>query len=674
MKTATGTKSNIATSAPPHVLGNLQIRVLAILLLACMAAHVSWMSPALLGFLVLVIGLRVLWQSRIARPISQWVRSPLFVVTLAMVYITTGSPLGRDGGVALLISLAALKLVESHSIRDGRMLIAALFFVAMTQFLFSQGLLVTIWIGAIAVAAFAGLTLLRKYPEPDLAVGGLRAGARALRGIARMAVAAVPLAAVVFLFFPRLGQPLWGAPWNANESRTGISDEMRPGMISKLWSDDSPAFRVSFEGEIPRAQDLYWRGPVLWNFDGQTWSRAIWASATQGIAMTYDPSTLVRYEVLLEATERQWYFPLDLPTTTPAEARVLIDGQMVVARSIISPKRMQLESAIGHQFDVDPPAHHLSAARRLPAGSNPKAYALAQRWRQQGMDDNAVIKAALAMFNASFSYSLEPPPLTPGRSVDEFLFDTQIGYCEHYASAFAFLMRSAGIPTRVVTGYQGGYINRSGGYLLVRNSDAHAWTEVWLAGRGWTRVDPTSAVAPERIDRGSLSQAMPSASRWFEQSWTAPWVDRVDVVARWWRQRIVDFDARRQRHLLTPFGIESADLRTLVIALAITGGLALAFGAWWSLRGLGKGTRDPLLSAWRRYGRRLERAGVSRAIHEGPIEFSRRAAAAQPKFAGTILRLGKEFARLRYAGDSEFDIKDVKALIKALRGFKIGRR
>jgi protein-glutamine gamma-glutamyltransferase len=672
MNTVSLASKPVIQRAPAAQIGMLQMQALALLLGACVFAHSGWMSKLLTLYLAAVIAARVWWHSRLARAIPTLIRAPLLLLTYAIVLITTGSPLGRDGGAALLLSLIVLKLVETRGVRDGRVVVAAVFFVAMTEFLFNQGLLITLYVGFVSLCAFATLTLLRKYPDAEHSAPTLTLGLQAaLRSIARIALAALPLAAAMFVFFPRLGEPLWGAPWRGNEGVTGIGDEMRPGMLSKLWNDDTPAFRVSFSGRMPKNSDLYWRGPVLWNFDGSTWSRARWIGGGDVIPFRYSPESVIRYEVLLEATEKNWYFPLDLPLQTVPGATLMADGQMITQKPIIAPKRLNFESATQFVFDDTPARGHRFAALRLPPGSNPRAMALAKSWRAEGKSDIEVIAAAMKLFNDSFVYSLEPPPLAPERSVDDFLFETKTGYCEHFSSSFTFLMRAAGIPARVVTGYLGGYWNRSGEYLLVRNSDAHAWAEVWLQGRGWVRTDPTSAVAPERIMRGNNADALPAAARWYHSSWAARLLDRSDRVARWWRQRIVDFDSLRQRQMLTPLGVDDADLSHLVTALAIAGALAMMFGAWWSMRGLQQRMRDPLLRAWRQFGRRLAKAGVVRSMDEGPIDFSQRAARLLPHAAGLILSLGKTFTRLRYDPANSSEVEATEELIRALKKFRV---
>ncbi|MGD9583127.1 MAG: DUF3488 and DUF4129 domain-containing transglutaminase family protein [Lysobacterales bacterium] len=654
--------------APFNVLG---LNALILLLVAVLISNAGWLPLPLLAGLAALLGLKWLWQRYLRRPIPAWIRLPVFVLTLILVVFSSGSPLSRDGGVALLIALAVLKLLESNSIRDARILVAALLFLCMTTFLFDQSMGITVLVGLSTVLAFAVLALLDPLAPASNVAQGWRGLLLAGRHSGRIALAALPLATVVFLFFPRLAEPLWGAPWTSNQGKTGISDVLRPGMLSRLWPDDSPSFRVSFDGAIPAPRDLYWRGPVLLRFDGLAWRRADWERIGTPYPLEYRQDQVFGYEVLLEPTDQRWLFPLDLPIDGPDDAFLRFDGQLVSRRPVIAPKRYRLRSATRATLEATLLPGHRDAATWLPRDSNPRTRALVHGWRERGMDDAALIAAALDMFHQSFGYSLEPPPLAPERSIDEFLFETQSGYCEHFASAFAFMMRAADIPARVVTGYLGGVLNRSGNYWTVRHSDAHAWTEIWQPGRGWIRVDPTSAVAPERIDRGNNEGAIPAANRWYSDGWAARWHDRFDVVARWWRSRVVDFGALQQRSLLAPFGIPDSDLRELMIALIVSAGLALAFGLWWSMRDFQRGRGQPLLAAWQRFGQRLERAGVKRELHEDPLVFARRAALALPRDASRIRQLAQAFARSRYA--RTFADQAERELIDDLRRFRPNR-
>jgi len=265
-----------------------------------------------------------------------------------------------------------------------------------------------------------------------------------------------------------------------------------------------------------------------------------------------------------------------------------------------------------------------------------------------GADDQAIVRAALAMFHdGGFRYTLAPAPL--GRdAVDDFLFGTREGFCEHYASSFTVLMRAAGIPARVVTGYQGGYWNPLGNYLLVRHSDAHAWSEVWLDGRGWMRVDPTAAVRPERVSLGAAAAAGDQLG-WAQSGWLASLRNQWDVVNHWWAQGVIGFDALRQRGLLTPFGISDTGTAMLGMLLAIGTALFVAIGVGWAL--WRRERPEPLRQVLRRLEARLARAGITRRRSEGPQHYLRRAARALPAQRDELERLMDRYLELRYAHD-----------------------
>lgn len=650
-----------------------RFRIVVLLLLLVVLGHVHWLPPVYAVWLMALLGFARWRVRREVRQAPVWLRLPLLVATVGLLVYTAGSPVGREGGSAMLGGLIVLKLLESTQRRDVRVVAAASLFFCMIGFLFGQGLLLTLYFCTLATLCFLvlHLSILDDPGSADLLVVDLRRG---LRVAARVAAAAVPLTIIAFVFFPRLSSPLWGAPWDATQGRTGISDRMRPGALSKLWNDDTPAFRVTFDGDPPPAAMRYWRGPVLWTFNGEEWARADLYAATAPSGIEPDIHTVVDYEILMEPTERAWWFPLDLPLTVPIDAQITGDGQVRARRPLIGPRSERFRSAWRFRFDASAVPGQRWMGLQLPARGNPRARGIAAGWRaRHGADDQAVIDEALQWFNREFMYTLEPPPL--GRDiVDDFLFETRSGYCEYFASSFVFLMRAAGIPARVVTGYQGGMYNSAGGYWIVRNSDAHAWAEVWLTGRGWVRVDPTAAVAPERIDRGSLAAAMPEAARWYSDGWGLEWRNRLDLVARYWRQAVIEFDAVRQRNLLQQVGLEDLGWQALGGGLLVFGAITLTFGAWLSLRGMAQRTRDPLLVAYRRFNARLARAGVVRAAGEGPVAFGERAASALPRATSAILELTRRFAEQRY-GESAGNLDDShrRRLAQELRTFRVRR-
>ncbi len=621
-----------------------------------------WLT-ALIGAL-LAIGLSLrLTRRALPMPLRLLLTIGIAGVILWDYGVVFGARFGRDTGTALLAAMLALKTLELRRLRDARLIVSFGLFALMAGFLQDQGPLTLILalLGTLtAIAALAQLADAEVPGTPTPIAWPVR-----LLAAARFAAYAVPLAIAAFFLFPRLGSPLWGLPGNSQEARTGLSDTMSPGDIARLYSDDSPMLRARFDGPPPGNAELYWRGPVLSVFDGRRWTRA---THVYGHPEVLEPlAEPLAYSVQQEPTERRWIFALDLPVAAPGDARLTIERSTVAARPLNEVALFRLQSTPSYRL-----APALSPAERahhtaLPDAYNPRAREQALRWRAEvGRDDRAFVQRALAWFNRDFSYTLAPELL--GRhSADEFLFETQAGYCEHFASAFAILMRSGDLPTRVVTGYQGGVTNEVGDYLLVRQSDAHAWNEVWLAGEGWVRVDPTSAVAPHRIERGL--DALPGRQR--TSAWSKPLFDTADWLRRAWNDFVLGYDADRQRLLLQPFGLDRSDWRHLGLALAVGVGLALAATMLLLLRRLPYG-EDPLGRAWRQFLRRLARAGLAKQRAEGPLAFAARAAARWPAEADRILALSRRYAAHRYAANIP-DREERRRLVEALRRFRIAR-
>jgi transglutaminase-like putative cysteine protease len=439
---------------------------------------------------------------------------------------------------------------------------------------------------------------------------------------------------------------------------------MAPGDWVDLLIDDSPAFRVHFDGPMPPQESLYWRGLVMWNFDGRAWTQPDWPRGGLPPALQIPATRPVRYEVTLEPTDRHYLFALDLPQAAPEGASLAQDLSMTSQEPINNLRAYTMLSAAPARFEPDLDPRIRAVALQLPPGFNPRTIALARQWRSETNDDAAIMRRALAMYHAKFSYSLAAPPL--GRdSVDEFLFDTKVGYCEHFSSSFTFLMRAAGIPARVVTGYVGGYRNPIGDYWLVRQSDAHAWSEVWLPGSGWTRVDPTAAVSPERVFRREADNAGgPDGGTTIGKLF-----DVGDWLRHGWNDFVLGFNAVRQQSLLSAFGLPNADSTDLAIAFGVVTGLLLTIVGLFQLRDRGP-RRDPLLRAWSRFTARLAKAHLRKLPHEPALAWARRVAALLPAQRDDVLSLSQGFASARYARP-EMDEPARRALIQALRAFRI---
>jgi len=601
---------------------------------AILTAALSWRRVLPMPIrLLLVLGMlaAIVWQMGMARP-------------------------GRDTGCALLAAMLAIKSSELRSLRDARSLLGFALFAPFAAFLLDQGPLTTT---LAALAGVGALLALQRLAQDEGHAGRLPLRGQ-LRSVGRLLAISLPLALASFWLFPRLATPLWGVPERA-VGTPGLSDSMEPGQWLDLMADDTPALRVQFFGAVPEPTQRYWRGPVLTAFDGRRWTRDR-ASARRPAAVVVAGVQGWDYQIDYEPTDRRQLVALDLPSRAPAGSTLDADMSLSSERSLASLSRWRLHSAPPQHFDSTLSPYLRRATLQLPAGFNPRTATLAQQWRQDaGGDDEAIVRRALQWITTDFSYTLETPPA--GRDpVDEFLFGYKAGFCEHFSAAFVVLMRGAGVPARVVTGFAGGTRNRLGDYWIVRRMDAHAWAEVWLPQRGWVRVDPTAAVAPERIldtldDRLQAGTDSPLQQRWLQLGQMGDW------LRRGWNDLVLSFDARRQQQLLKPLGLDDLGPAQLIAGFVTAALMALAWMAWLLARG--ERERDPLLRAWHRLGRRYARLGLAREPHETAQDWARRVHARRPDPA--LLALSQRFDDARYAGTCT----DLASLLRDLRRHRL---
>lgn len=627
---------------------------------ACLVPLLLQIPPDLALWLTGLMALGI----TIARPWPLLLRLGLLGMLGIYVLVSHDFSLGRDTGCAMLASLLAIKPPETRTLRDARSLLGFSLFAPFTAFLQDQGPL-TLGLALPAVSLhLVALSVLAEQrpgaPVPEI-------GRQRLRSVGTALLMGLPLALAGFWLFPRLGTPLWGMPENALV-RSGLDDHMTPDQWVELFADDTPALRATFDGPEPRRQDMYWRGQVLWDFDGQSWSRGEFGYHAS--PMTLQPlAESFRYEAVMEPTDRRYLVTLDAPLESPSAGRLTADLSVFVDAPVDSILRYSGRSAVQSTFtgEMDPTERLRSL--HLPSGLNPRSRELARHWREEsGGDDVEIVRRGLRWLGEGFSYSLTVPP-TGRHAVDDFLFETRVGFCQHFSSSFAALMRGAGVPARVVLGYSGGYRNPIGGYWIVRRMDAHAWVEVWLNGRGWTRVDPTAAVNPDLVldtveDLARREALLPDAF--------GPLRDVGDWLQRNWNDLVVSFDAARQASLLKPLGVTQAGTWQLVLAFAVGAGLALGLTLWVLLRGRPK-PRDPLVAAWYDFTRRLRRAGLAKAPAEPPLSFGERLAAALPAHAEQLRSLSRRYAAWRYAA-ATLPPEAKSRLIAELRAYRPGPR
>ena len=633
--------------------------ILCILMVA--SPHATHLPPWVSSLCAMLL----VWRAYLTysgRPLpSRWL---LFIITLAgvaAIAIGFHTLFGREVGVTLLVLLATLKLLELRGTRDATGLIYLSCFILITDFFYSQNMATALLMFATLLAVVAAWL---RVQTPHIAFKPQ------LRIAAILLLQAVPLMLMLFVLFPRVQGPLWGLPQDAYNS-SGLSDTMSPGSLSKLSLSEAVAFRVTYQSAAPRRDQMYWRGPVLWQYDGRTWTTG---SAPFNFAPHFDATAQpIEYSVTLEPHNKKWLYALDVPSTLPAGARLSDDFQLFGKEAVNARQRYEMSSNLVYHANVEESAQQRQRALQLPKRLNPRTLELAASWRAAQSRDAPIVQTALRYFNQqNFSYTLEPP-LLGSNGVDDFLFQTRQGFCEHYASAFVYLMRAAGIPARVVTGYLGGEFNAVGNYYIVRQSDAHAWAEVWLAGQGWVRVDPTAAIAPERVQKNSSAAVKNNAALPFMARNPPRWLSKLrldlDALSNQWNQWVLGYNPERQFALLTRMGMKDVSWQKMARDLML--GLSIIIGVFALLmfRHLFARSNDPVQAAWLRLCRKLAKAGLPRAPHEGALDYARRVAAARPKLAGRMLDIAGRYMSLRY-GEAR-DAQSLHAYRDALRAFKL---
>jgi len=612
----------------------------------------------------LIFALASLRSASLRQAWPRWLKMLLTLAGVAGVLLQYGTVIGPQGGVALLVFLSGAKLLETNTPRDRIGLLFVGCFLLVAYFLNSQSLAMAGYMIIAAIALVAAM-IANAQPASDL---------RATFSLAtRLLLQALPLALLLFVLFPRLQGPLWGLPQQA-AAQTGLSDHMSPGDFSQLSLSDEIAFRVEFTAKPPDPSALYWRGPVLWDFDGRTWQTRL--PVPPNPVQAEGRGQPVSYSITLEPHRQRWLFLLGLPKELPQiEASLGPDLQWLAKAPITQRLRYPINADLDYRLD----SAGLGAAARarllaLPEG-NPEARALAASWAKnraaRSNEDRVVVDQALAHFrNEPFFYTLKPPQLGEN-SIDDFLFRSRRGFCEHYASTFVFLMRAAGIPARAVTGYQGGELNPLGNYWIVRQRDAHAWAEVWLTGQGWTRIDPTAAVAPNRVERG-LNAALPAGERraglmTLDANWLMPMRLTWDLLNNQWNQWVLGYNQDRQREFLARLNPFLATWQGMAWGLAAAGSALLLLMAAWVIPRLAKNKSDPVSRLYARFCQRLNRCGIVRGSAEGPADFAARATALRPDLAQPIRLITRLYLALRYGRAEANGLAEFKREVGAFR-------
>ena len=610
-------------------------------------AYLPWWCSALAGAVLIWRG-TLAYCSR-ALP-GRWWLLALLVITIAATLFTYKTLLGRDAGVTLLVVLITLKTLELRARRDAFVVFFLGFFCMLSNFFHSQSLLTAFsmllgLLGLLTVLVNAHMPV----GKPPLAQAAKTAGWMALLG--------APVMVVLFLLFPRLA-PLWGVPGDATTARSGLSEKMQIGNIARLALDDSVALRIKFEDKPPQQRDLYFRGPVLSSFDGREWRPPFFSfAASYGVTANLTVSGApIRYEVTMEPTSRAWLMVLDAAPASPVlagyQSVMQDDLQWLANRPVTELVRYKAQSYTTFKHGPTQAVSGLREFVELPPGFNPRTLALAAQIRSEARyataSSDTLVQAVLERLrNGGYTYTLEPG-VSGKDTADEFWFDRKEGFCEHIASAFVVLMRALDVPARIVTGYQGGERNAVDGFWVVRNSDAHAWAEVWQEGIGWVRVDPTSAVSPGRtgtferltLPQGVVGQALRTISPGFAAQLRATW----EAVNNGWNQWVLNYTQGRQLNLLKNIGFESPSWEDLSYVLIGAIVLASAAGGVWTL--WDNTQHDPWLRLLARARKRLAKAGIESTAATSPR-----------KLAGMVLAKGSptcsQAGHARHAGHTQ---------------------
>ncbi len=580
------------------------------------------------AILLLLAGLS-LWQFFI---IKQDQRNPgklMQMLIILIAFVTTfhsyGHIFGQQPGIALVTLMTVLKLFETKNLRDCYIMIYSAFFIIASNFFHSQSIWLIFYVFFVVVFLVAILIALSdKLKSLPLK--------NRLAMASRFVFYASPLMLILFVLFPRIPGPLWGMPNDAFASKTGLSEQMSPGSINRMISSPAIAFRVKFKNKIPPHRERYWRGAVLSLYDGKTWHRSdAPESAQANIHFNNDTKNTYDYRVTLEPTNLKWLLSLEYPQVDNNRG---IKNSYKINREAILMMQKKVTNVINYDVRSQTSASNQALFaqesyknRLLPIGKNPQTMQLARKLVQEaGFDTQRYINAVLSYFNDNpFVYTLNPDLLGKD-AMDDFLFRSRRGFCEHYASAFTTLMRAAGIPARVVVGYQGGKMNPLDDYMIVRQSDAHAWSEVWLNDR-WQRVDPTAAVSPDRVEQGvsyaGLEQNQLPLILVSNNSLFKNIAFLYDSFQNNWNQWVIGFNQKKQEELLKSLGFEKVGYSDLILLLVICMAVAGAIVGWFLLTHYTR-EKDHVQHHYNLLCLKLQRFGLHRRLNEGPQDFENR--------------------------------------------------
>ena len=606
------------------------------------------------GYILVVIKYRWPMPGRALRLI-------LTIGGTAIVLLTTGLSIDRYSSVGLLWIMASIKPMEIRTYRDEMVTIFLIFFLAVASLFFSSSFTIGLYM-AFSIGVTTAVLVHIHHPRSKFS-GNLGLSATLM-------LKALPLTLILFVVFPRIHGSLWGMRSPAT-ALSGFSDRLTPGSVTQLVRNNDVAFRVEFDGRVPEPEFLYWRGLVFWFFDGQSWQHS---RNSRYFNTPPKGKNSVAYTITLEPHNQRWLFALDLPHKSGSKALFLSDHTLTSRWIVRHRIQYRVESYL--TYHTGRILKWESAALQIPWGTNPQAAALARKWRADASSMAGVVQSALRYFQSNdFNYSLNPPPLGD-EPIDDFLFNTRKGYCEHYASAFAFLMRAAGVPARIVAGYLGGQLNPYGKYLIVRQSDAHVWVEVWLPDQGWMRIDPTLSVAPARVEQGATAVLPPEERSTLKAfSGSGPLAKyRLKLELGWdaidnqWNKWVLGYSNNMQKTLFTKIGIKAGTwsgwAKSLMLGIGIMGVLfMLYFFRFMGSRPLEK--TDAAQHIYLKFCAKLDRIGLARTPSQGPLDFTKMVIAVRNDLKTSVRDIVNLYISLRYAGNGSMDdLNRLKVLVR----------
>ncbi|MCK4840488.1 MAG: DUF3488 domain-containing transglutaminase family protein [Methylococcales bacterium] len=593
----------------------------------------------------------------------------VFLITvsgLILLYNQHQGLLGRDAGTSLFVTALGLKLLEINKERDLYLISYLAFIVAASQFLFQQSILMAGYILFVCCALLATLVSINSYKAETIP---------ALKTAAIIILQALPLAIIIFILFPRVEAPRWMMFDQQYSARSGLSDSLEPGSISQLGMSDELVFRVKFEGDIPSPNQRYWRGPVFSYTDGKRWTETKKLFFHKYMDKPVYTGNAYQYTLMMEPQEKDWVFALDMPVSYPQPLKKNALYQLINPDN--SNERTEYKISSYPQYNTG----YITKTERkdnlqLPAQPSEKITELVTQLHGFDQSANIFIQSVLAHFsNENFYYTLMPP-LMEDKPIETFLFESRYGFCSHYATAFVYLMRVAGIPARVVGGYQGGELNKIGGFLEIRQANAHAWAEVWLQGKGWTRFDPTAAIAPERIEQDvnidlqiatglvNFTPVYVNASK--AMSWMKQVRQAWRSVDYGWQRWVINYTSANQSKFLDTLGIRS--IKSMVYWLMVAIGLIALCLAFVILKNK-RSKIDKELMLYQQFCKKLAKAGIHKQNGETASTFSLRAQKQCPELADKINKISCIFIRLRYEKSLAED--DFSSFKRAVTSFKV---